>query len=82
VESHPLDATPVWSRGSSRLSAGSRGHTAPIADQVTLAAPLGPVGRIRTRLDPPKTARTEQLSTTALDQSICPPRESQFSSAK
>jgi hypothetical protein len=58
------------------------GHTASIADQVTLAAPLGPVGRIRTCLDPPKTARTEQLSTTALDQSICPPRESQFKSAK
>jgi hypothetical protein len=33
-------------------------------------------------LQPPKIARTEQLSTTARDQSIWPFRESQFSNAK
>jgi hypothetical protein len=43
-----------------------------IADQMTFAAQLGPVGWIRTCLCPPKTARTELPSTTARDQSICP----------
>jgi hypothetical protein len=41
-----------------------------VADQMTLAAKLSSVGGVRSCLDPPKTARTEQLSTTARDQSI------------
>lgn len=53
-----------------------------IADEVAFAAALRSVSRIGTCLRPPKTARTEQLSTTALDQSIWPPRESQFNRAK
>src|SRR6266568_2270404 len=56
--------------------------TTTVTNQVTLAAQLGPVGRIRSRLGPPKTARTEQLSTTARDQSICPKRASQSSREK
>ena len=47
-------------------------NSASVANQMTLAAQLGPVGGIGTCLKPPKTARTEQLSTTARDQSICP----------
>ena len=47
-------------------------NPATVADQMTLAAQLGPVGWIRTRLRPPKTARTELPSTTARDQSIRP----------
>ena len=43
-----------------------------VADQMTLAAELGPVSRIGARLRPPKTARTELPSTTARDQSIWP----------
>ena len=49
---------------------------------MALAAPFGSIGRIRPRLRPPKTARTEQLSTTAWDQSIWPLRESQFSNTE
>jgi hypothetical protein len=45
-------------------------NTSTVANQVALAAELGPVGRIGACLRPPKTARTEQLSTTARDQSI------------
>jgi hypothetical protein len=41
-----------------------------IADQVTLTAKFRSVSWIWSRLRPPKTARTEQLSTTALDQTI------------
>jgi hypothetical protein len=47
-------------------------NSSPIADQMTLAAEFGSVGRIRACLSPPKTARTEQLSTTARDHSIWP----------
>ena len=47
-------------------------NSAPVADQVALAARFGPVSGIGTGLKPPKTARTEQLSKTARDQSICP----------
>ena len=43
-----------------------------VANQMTFAAEFGSVGRIRTCLSPPKTARTELPSTTARDQSICP----------
>lgn len=43
-----------------------------VANHMALAAQLGPIGRIRARLLPPKTARTELPSTTARDQSICP----------
>lgn len=43
-----------------------------VADQMTFAAQLGPVGGIGTGLKPPKTARIEQLSRAARDQSICP----------
>lgn len=45
-------------------------NTTAVANQVTFAAQLSSVGRIRSCLGPPKTARTEQLSTTACDQSI------------
>ena len=43
-----------------------------VADQMTFAAQLGPVGGIRPRLQPLKTARIELPSTTARDQSISP----------
>ena len=43
-----------------------------VADQMTFAAQLGPVSRVRSCLPPPKTARIELPSTTARDQSICP----------
>jgi hypothetical protein len=41
-----------------------------VANHMTLAAELGPIGRITARLLPPKTARIELPSTTARDQSI------------
>jgi hypothetical protein len=47
-------------------------NSAPVADQVALAAQFGPVGGIGTGLKPPKTARIEQLSRAARRQSICP----------
>jgi len=47
-------------------------NSAPVADQMTLAAKLRSVGGVGTCLKPPKTARTELPSTTARDQSICP----------
>jgi hypothetical protein len=53
----------------SREPDGER-NTTTVADQMALAAQLGSVSGIRSRLSPPKTARTEQLSTTARDQSI------------
>jgi len=53
-----------------------------ITNQMTLAAQLGTVGRIRSGLWPPKTARIEQLSTITLDQSIREYRASQSRSAK
>ena len=49
---------------------------------MTFATTLSPVGGIRTCPLPPKTARTEQLSTTARDQSIRLKRQSQSNSAK
>jgi len=54
----------------------------PIANQMALAALFSPVRRIWPSEQPPKTARTEQLSKTARDQSIWPSRESQSSSTK
>lgn len=48
----------------------SERNTMAIADQVALAPQLASVSGIRSCLAPPKTARTEQLSTTARDQSI------------
>ena len=45
-------------------------NAATIADQMTLAAELRPIGRIRTSLLPPKTALIELPSTMARDQSI------------
>jgi hypothetical protein len=53
-----------------------------ITNQMTLAPQLGTVGRIRSGLWPPKTARIEQLSTITLDQSIREYRASQSRSAK
>ena len=53
-----------------------------IANQVALTATLSPICQIWPSQQPPKTARTEQLSTTARDQSIWPSRESQSSKAK
>ena len=47
-------------------------YTATVADQMTFAAQLRSVGGIGTGLKPPKTARIEQLSSTARDQSIWP----------
>lgn len=41
-----------------------------VANQVALAAELGPVRRLGAGQLPPKTARIEQLCNTALDQSI------------
>jgi hypothetical protein len=49
-----------------------KGNALTVANQMTLAAKLGSVGRIRAGLSPPKTARTELPSTTARDQSISP----------
>jgi hypothetical protein len=46
--------------------------TTTVTNQMSLATEFGSVGGIGTRLKPPKTARIEQLSRTALDQSICP----------
>jgi hypothetical protein len=43
-----------------------------VAGQMAFAAQLGPVSRVRPRLQPPKTARIELPSTTARDQSISP----------
>jgi hypothetical protein len=43
-----------------------------VADQMALAAEFGSVCGIGTCLKPPKTARIEQLSRPARDQSICP----------
>jgi hypothetical protein len=60
----------------------SQGNSASITNQMTLAAEFGSVGRIRPDLCPPKTARTELPSTTALDQSIRPQRASQSSRTK
>ena len=56
--------------GSGELN--SERNSPSVADQMALAAQLGPVGRIRSRLQPPKTARIELPSTTARDQSISP----------
>ena len=53
-----------------------------IANQVALAAVLRPICGIWPSQQPPKTARTEQLSTTARDQSIWPSRESQSNNTK
>ena len=58
------------SSGSGQLN--SERNPATVANQMTLAAQLGPVSRIRPRLRPPKTARIELPSTTARDQSLCP----------
>lgn len=56
--------------GSGELN-GER-NPATVADQMTFAAQFGPIGGIRSRLLPPKTARIELPSTTARDQSISP----------
>ena len=56
--------------GSGQLN--SERNPATVADQMTFAAQLGPVGWIRSRLQPPKTARIELPSTTDRDQSISP----------
>lgn len=49
---------------------------------MALATRFSSIGRIRPCLQPPKTARTEQLSTMARDQSIWPSRESQVNNTK
>ena len=59
-----------------------QGNTVTIANQVAFTATLSPICRIWPSQQPPKTARTEQLSITACDQSIWPSRESQSSNAK
>ena len=45
-------------------------HASPVAKQMALASALGPISWIRPVWSPPYTARMEQLSTTARDQSI------------
>src|SRR5260370_34767950 len=57
-------------------------NTTTVADQMALASQLGSVSRVRSGLRPPKTARTELPSTTALDQSIRPQRASQSNRTK
>jgi hypothetical protein len=57
-------------------------HTTPVAHQMTLAPALGSIGGFGPLWSPPYTARMEQLSTTARDQSIWLKRASQSSSAK
>jgi hypothetical protein len=57
-------------------------NPATVADQIALAAQLGPISRVRSRLQPPKTARIELPSTTARVQSISPKRASQSSKEK
>ena len=59
-----------------------QGNAVTIANQMALAATLRPICWIWPSQHPPKTARTEQLSTTARNQSIWPSRESQSSNAK
>ena len=49
---------------------------------MALAAELRAIGGVRAGMLPPKTARTEQVSNIALDQSIRESRESQSSNAK
>jgi hypothetical protein len=56
--------------GSSQLN--SERNPATVANQMTFAAHPGSVGGIRSRLQPPKTARIELPSTTARDQSVLP----------
>ena len=71
------------------MTVGSRGpdgqgNATPVADQMALAAAYWlRIRGIWSRFAAPKTARTEQLSTTAFDQ-VNPilSRESQFSNAK
>ena len=58
----------IASTGTGQL--GHEGNSVSITNQVTLAAQLCSISRIRSRLRPPKTARIEQPSTTVLDQSI------------
>jgi hypothetical protein len=57
-------------------------NAAAIANQMALTAALRSVGWIWPSLQPPKIARTEQLSTMACDQSRWSSRESQSSNAK
>jgi len=57
-------------------------HASPVANQMKLAAALGPMGGFGPVWSPPCTSRMEQLSTTARDQSIWSSRASQSSSAK
>lgn len=49
---------------------GGQGDTLGVGDQVVLAACFGPVGGIGAGFSPPKTARTDALSTTVRDQSM------------
>lgn len=49
---------------------------------MSFAARLGSICGVRTRVGPPKTARTEALSTTARDQSIPPSRPSELRSLR
>ena len=53
-----------------------------ITDQMPFAPALGAIGGFGPVCVPPHTARTEQLSTMARDQSMSPSRASQFRSAK
>jgi hypothetical protein len=50
----------------------SQRNSAPVANQMTLAASLSSACRIATRLLPQENGRNELPSTTALDHSICP----------
>jgi hypothetical protein len=69
-------------RGFVRCFLNCQRNAVTVADQMTLAAGLGPIGRIGTGLLPPKTALIELLSTTARDQSILSEQASQSRIAK
>lgn len=79
TECHRARVEPGLNRDSRSGQFDRQGNAVTIANQVALTAMLSPICRIWPSQQPPKTARTEQLSTTARDQSIWPPRESQSS---
>lgn len=60
----------------------SQQNSVPVANHMALATELRAIGGVRAGMLPPKTARTEELSNIALDQSIRESRESQSSNAK
>jgi hypothetical protein len=74
--------TRVESRGDWPAQLDGERHGSPVANDVALTPSLGPIGRTWTVCCPTSTARTEQLSTTARDQSMAPWRASQSQHGK